>query len=213
MTIIIIGVNIAVFIYQYFVGTMGYDKYLMAYGLTPSKLFLGDGGHLNLHGPFPEYLKIISSMFMHGGFLHIIMNMWVLWIFGDNVEDSMGKIKYLIFYLICGIAATLSHAIFNRSSPMPLVGASGAIAGVMGAYFILFPTARVVTLFWFLFIVRIIKVPAFLFLGFWFLLQILFSPTGGPVAYMAHVGGFITGIVLVFLFTNRQKGFRIISIK
>lgn len=216
VTLSLIGLNILVFIYQYFIGPLGFETYVKSYGFVPYRLFHASSSaiiNLEARSKFSEIYNILTSMFMHGGFSHIIMNMWILYIFGDNVEDSLGKFKFILFYLLCGVVATLSHSIVHAGSEMPLVGASGAIAGVMGAYMILFPRARVVSIFIFIILIRIIKVPALLWIGFWLFLQIIYSPLGGPVAYLAHIGGFIAGVVLLFLLGSRKKGFRILSVK
>jgi membrane associated rhomboid family serine protease len=160
-----------------------------------------------------RFLPIFTSMFLHGGWLHLIGNMIYLWIFGDNVEDMMGHIKYFIFYLLCGVSANYAHLYTNASSPMPTIGASGAIAGVMGAYFILFPRSKVWTLFPIFFFIQIIKIPAVAFLGFWFLMQFFMgffslgvsSVARGGVAWWAHIGGFACGALLVFIFKKRKR--------
>jgi membrane associated rhomboid family serine protease len=156
---------------------------------------------------------ILTSMFLHGGWLHIIGNMWFLWIFGDNIEDHLGHFRYLLFYLACGVAAAITHIIFNLSSNEPTVGASGAIAGVMGAYVILYPRARVLTLvFFFLW-----WIPAWVFLGYWFLIQFLSgaamsvaetSRSTGGIAFWAHVGGFVAGILLIKILPQRARRYR-----
>jgi membrane associated rhomboid family serine protease len=148
----------------------------------------------------------LTSMFLHGGWFHLIGNMWFLWVFGNNVEDSMGHARYLGFYLLCGLAAAAAQAFVNPSSPIPMVGASGAISGVMGAYIVLYPRVRVhMLVFLGIFITRIV-VPAYLMLGYWFLLQIigggLTSGEGGGVAFWAHAGGFIAGAALIYLFRD-----------
>jgi membrane associated rhomboid family serine protease len=163
------------------------------------------------------FISIFTAMFMHASWLHLISNMWVLYIFGDNVEDHLGHFGYLVFYLLSGVAATLVHTFFNPVSRVPSVGASGAIAGVMGAYFILFPSARVLTLVPFLF-VFFLWLPAWIVLGYWFVVQFLSgaatsiaysSQTGGGIAFWAHVGGFIAGITMIKLFpAQRRRRFR-----
>lgn len=149
--------------------------------------------------PFNPWWTLVTCFFLHGGWLHIIGNMWFLYIFGDNVEDRLGHFKYLVFYLLCGLAGSVAHLVSNWNSPLPTVGASGAIAGVMGAYFILYPRARVLTLLPIFIFFTLIDVPAPLFLGFWFLLQFLQgvapAATGG-VAWWAHIGGFAVGVAL-----------------
>jgi membrane associated rhomboid family serine protease len=154
-------------------------------------------------------------MFFHGGLLHIAGNMLFLWIFGNNVEDYFGHVKFAIFYLACGIAATLAHILTHPASPVPTIGASGAISGVLGAYFLLFPKARVVTLVPFFLFFYFVEVPAFFFLGIYILLQILYglpSLAGGQaaahgIAWFAHIGGFFAGIMLLFIF-GKRRGFR-----
>jgi len=163
-------------------------------------------------------ITIFVSMFLHGGLLHVGGNMLYLWIFGDNIEDRLGHFRYLVFYLACGFVATLSHAYVNPGSQVPSIGASGAIAGVLGAYLVLFPKAQVTTLIPIFFFITVRELPAVLILGFWFVLQ-FFSGVGslgatqntGGVAYFAHIGGFICGMILVALFggmrRRRQDGY------
>lgn len=147
-------------------------------------------------------VPFVSSMFLHGGLLHLLGNMWTLWIFGDNVEDWFGHAGFLVFYLFCGVASGVMHLIANWGSTLPTIGASGAIAGVMGAYFLLYPRARVLTLLP-IFFVFFVELPAYVFLGFWFLLQLLSgaasSGGAGGIAWWAHVGGFLTGAAVVFV--------------
>jgi membrane associated rhomboid family serine protease len=171
---------------------------------------------LRFYGVVPADLTattLVTSMFLHGSWSHVIGNMWYLWIFGDNVEDRVGHGRFIVFYLLCGIAAGLGQIAMDPSSTLPTIGASGAIAGVMGAYFVLYPHSRVLTLVWFFFYFEIFELPAIVLLGFWFLIQ-LFSAgaiavtasshgTGG-VAFMAHVAGFIFGMIAVFVFKKRQ---------
>jgi membrane associated rhomboid family serine protease len=152
-------------------------------------------------------------MFLHGGWLHLIGNMWFLWIFGDNVEDILGRAKYLLFYLLCGIAAALVHIVFNPVSRLPTIGASGAIAGVMGAYMVKFPRSRIVTLIFLFVFLTTVEIPAYVILLYWFVIQ-FFSGVGtvghshlsqGGVAWFAHVGGFVAGILLVYLLHPRER--------
>jgi membrane associated rhomboid family serine protease len=149
---------------------------------------------------------LFSSMFLHASWMHLIGNMWFLWIFGNNVEDSMGHLRFGLFYLLTGLVAALAHVVTDPSSPIPMVGASGAISAVMGAYLVLHPRARVHTLFFFLVFIRVIPLPAWVILGYWIVLQVgssLLEPgTGGGVAYTAHIGGFVAGAALIFLFRN-----------
>jgi membrane associated rhomboid family serine protease len=162
-------------------------------------------------GPCPmgglTWPTLFTSMFLHGSWMHLIGNMWFLWIFGNNVEDSMGRFRFLAFYLITGVAGAMAHVVLDPSSPVPMVGASGAISGIMGAYLVLYPRARVFTLFWIVIFIRVIPLPAWVLLVYWILLQVAGSATsaaagGGGVAYAAHVGGFVAGILLVFVFRN-----------
>jgi len=146
-------------------------------------------------------------MFLHGSWMHLIGNLWFLWIFGNNVEDSMGHGRFLVFYLLTGMVATGSHIVVDPSSVIPMVGASGAISAIMGAYLVLYPKARVHTLFIIIIIIRVFPLPAWFFLLYWFFLQVAYSavemPGGGGVAFWAHIGGFVAGVVLIKLFQNR----------
>jgi membrane associated rhomboid family serine protease len=149
---------------------------------------------------------LFTSMFMHGSWMHLIGNMWFLWIFGNNVEDSMGHLRFLVFYLLCGLIAALAHVFTQASSVMPMVGASGAISAIMGAYLVLYPKALVHTLFFFLFFIRVIPLPAWVMLGYWMGIQVVSSlldpGSGGGVAYTAHIGGFLAGVILILVFRN-----------
>jgi membrane associated rhomboid family serine protease len=155
----------------------------------------------------PIWITLFTSMFLHGSLLHVLGNMLYLWIFGDNVEDAMGHVKFLLFYLVCGVAAALAQIAMSANSPIPQIGASGAIAGVLAAYFMLYPFSRILTLIPILFFIRLVAVPAVILLGIWFLLQVVSGigtgASGGGVAWFAHVGGFLAGGVLVFLFRKR----------
>jgi len=149
---------------------------------------------------------LFTSMFLHGSWMHLIGNMWFLWIFGNNVEDSMGHLRFLVFYLLTGLVAALGHVFTDPGSAIPMVGASGAISGIMGAYLVLYPRAAVHTLFFFLFFIRVVPIPAWVMLGYWMVIQVtasILTPAGGGgVAYMAHIGGFLAGVVLIFVFRN-----------
>ncbi|HKH16770.1 MAG TPA: rhomboid family intramembrane serine protease [Solirubrobacteraceae bacterium] len=160
----------------------------------------------------PTWLTLLTSMFMHGGLLHLGGNMLFLWIFGNNVEDSMGPVKFVLFYLLGGLAATALQVAFNADSAVPNLGASGAVAGVLGGYLILFPRARVITVIFIVFFFTIVELPALLILGFWFVQQVLFgyleldsAGEGGGVAYFAHVGGFAFGLLAIKLFADERK--------
>jgi len=201
VTWLLIAANIAIFVYEVGFSPAALERFIRAWGLVPAQLFAQ---------PQIEWVTILSSMFLHGGWLHILSNMWVLFIFGDNVEERMGGLSYLLFYLLSGVAAALLQSFLMPSSSEPMIGASGAIAGVLGAYLILFPHARVASLVPILFIFTVIQVPATLFLLFWFVSQ-LFSgwlaiggSGGSGVAWWAHVGGFLFGILTVFLFARRR---------
>src|SRR5262245_4196774 len=203
----LIAINVMVFLYQ-----QVHPEFTLGYSVVPAEITQGRDivgqvpgvpGLRLYNSPSPIYLTLLSSMFMHGGWLHLGGNMLYLWIFGDNVEDRMGHLKYLIFYLLCGILASATHIFFGPNSVIPSLGASGAIAGVLGAYLILFPRQGV-RVFQF---GMIIEVPALIVIGLWGLLQFWngFSSIGregGGVAFMAHVGGFVAGMLLVFLFRN-----------
>lgn len=173
-----------------------------------TRVALGEGMHCVLGEP--NWLTPLTSMFMHGGWFHIVGNLWFLWVFGDNVEDSMGPLRFLVFYVICGLAAVAAQTLANPSSAVPMVGASGAIGGVMGAYALLYPRAPVHMLVVLGFYIDRIAVPAVLMLGYWFLFQILggipsLQGEGGGVAFFAHVGGFLAGLLLVPLFRKPQR--------
>ena len=153
---------------------------------------------------------LITSMFMHGGWFHLLGNLWFLWVFGDNVEDAMGSLRFIVFYLLCGLAAAAAQILSEPSSAVPMVGASGAIGGVMGAYALLYPKARVQTLLVLGFYITTIAVPAFVMLGYWFLLQLLgglpaLGSSGGGVAFWAHIGGFLAGLALVYVFRRQRS--------
>lgn len=205
VTIAFIILCVAVYLWQLSLGVRGGERAVYSYGVIPAVLF----GYADLPAPLrviPAWASIVTSMFMHGGLLHLAGNMLYLWIFGNNVEDSMGRGRFIVFYLLCGTAAALAQSIAHPTSEIPMLGASGAIGGVLGAYLVLHPRANVGVLVWFIIIVRIITVPAVLVLGVWFAGQILSgvtSPTtddGGGVAFWAHVGGFVAGVVLIPFF-------------
>ena len=206
----LIAANVLVFLYQVGLPEDRLSLLIRLRGLVPRRY---DDPAWAAENGFPEdgYLSFITSMFLHGSWLHLIGNMWFLWIFGDNVEDRMGRIRFLVFYLACGLAAGLLHYFTAVSSEIPTVGASGAIAGVLGAYFFLFPRARVLTLVPIVFIPLFFELPAIVFLLIWFGLQLIQAYAGlgadgadGGVAWWAHVGGFGAGILLHWLFLDRR---------
>jgi len=202
-TLGIIIANILVFIWQINLLTQHIDI-TKVFGMRPALLIREPD---SLH-----YATIMTSMFLHGGFIHLLGNMWFLWIFGNNIEDALGHFRFLLFYFLSGIGAAAVHMLTNSNSFMPTIGASGAISGVMGAYILLFPQARIVTLLPLFFIWQIIRVPAFFFLGFWFVYQFIGGTaeglnTGGGIAWFAHVGGFLTGMLFIKI-TPKRRGFR-----
>lgn len=199
VNLVLIAINVLVFFYELSLGN-GYrlNHFIAQYGIVPDRLNLA---------------SILTSMFIHGGFLHILGNMWFLWVFGRGVEDVLGHGKYLFFYLVCGVAAALAHILINAGSTVPTVGASGAIAGVMGAYLITFPRARIITLVLLFIFITTVDIPAAFLLLYWFAIQ-FFNGVGsvgysqaskGDVAWFAHVGGFVAGIVLIKLISPRRR--------
>jgi rhomboid family protein len=203
VTLLIIVANVLVFLYELSLGlnSRQMNHFIMAYGIVPDQL---------------RPITVITSMFIHGGFMHILGNMWFLWIFGRGVEDTLGHTKFLIFYFACGIAAAAIHIAVNANSPIPTVGASGAIAGVMGAYLVKFPRARVVTLVFIVFFITTLDIPAAFLLLYWFAIQ-FFSGVGsvgystvssGDVAWFAHIGGFLAGMGLILLMAPRQPRYQ-----
>ena len=206
VTYTLIGLNIFIFLYELSLTPAQLEQFLQLYAVVPKELTASFQG-IAVNQPVPEPMTLITSQFLHGGFLHILGNMLFLWIFGNNIEDQLGHIKYLIFYLACGILAALSQWIFSTTSGIPSLGASGAIAGVMGAYILRFPRASIRTLVFLGFFVTFIDIPAIFFLGIWFVQQALYGiaslnvPSNigmesGGVAYWAHAGGFVFGAIL-----------------
>ncbi len=181
------------------------DAFVFAYGFVPGEFLSGNDLPPTIN--LPLWITLFSSMFLHGGLLHLLGNMLYLWIFGDNVEDAMGHGRFLLFYLLCGLIATASQMAISPHSPVPQIGASGAIAGVLAAYFMLFPFSRVLTLIPIFFFVRLIAIPAVFLLGIWFLFQVISGATAtaasGGIAFFAHIGGFVAGGFLVFIFRRR----------
>ena len=208
VTCALIGLNILIFFYQIGLEENIRTSLIFEYGFKPSQLF-SNANSMNLKQS--SLLTIFTSMFLHGGLFHLLGNMLFLWIYGNNVEDSMGHIKFLIFYLLCGLAASLLQAIVSFNSSIPMIGASGAVSGVLSAYFLLYPKARVLTLVVLLIFITFIRIPAGLLIGFWFLSQIInayFNDPNSPgVAWYAHVGGFLMGLLLIPFFKKKKFKF------
>ncbi|HWG59226.1 MAG TPA: rhomboid family intramembrane serine protease [Candidatus Acidoferrales bacterium] len=213
ITILLIVVNFIVFFHQITLLPHAGQALVMTYGLVPAKIQLALAGR---HYTMAQaLLPLLTCMFLHGGWLHVIGNMWFLWIFGANVEDRLGSLPYFVFYLVCGLGSGLAQVVFSWGSHIPSIGASGAISGVLGAYIVLFPRSRILTLvplfiIWFLW-----RIPAVLFIGLWFLVQFLSgvvslgaanSEVLGGVAWWAHVGGFVLGLLLTGIFGAGRPG-------
>ncbi|MDK2920641.1 MAG: hypothetical protein PWR24_198 [Desulfonauticus sp.] len=206
----LIILNVLIFFYEASLPPLVLEHLFFEYGLVPARytypfwaVYMGLSPH--------NYLPFLTNMFLHGSWLHLIFNMWALYIFGDNVEDRMGHLRYLIFYLLCGLGANLCHFYLNYNSTIPTVGASGAIAGIMGAYLVLFPHSRIITLIPLFFIPYFIEIPAIFYLTGWFISQLfsgVFSLTSeqfsSNIAFFAHIGGFVVGILLLPLFKNKN---------
>jgi membrane associated rhomboid family serine protease len=216
VTILLIAINALVFFLTFFKGETDHIRAVYTFGMIPAELlrnqditFITDKSFGSLHiTHIPAFATIFTSMFMHGDIMHIVGNMWFLWLFGDNVEDRMGKFRFILFYLITGVVAAISHALVASGSVIPTVGASGAISGILGAYFVLFPRANIQTLIFFFFI-SIIRIPAITFIGLWFLGQMLngffsLGYQGAGIAFFAHIGGFIVGVILARLFAHQN---------
>src|SRR5579871_2279165 len=197
VTVILIVINILIFLFEFSLDSYSQNALIFTYGLVPDHF---------------RWMNVFTSMFLHGGWMHVLGNMWFLWIFGDNIEDILGHGKFLLFYLMCGVAAAICQVFFNFGSRVPMVGASGAIAGVMGAYLVKFPRARIVTAAIIIFFITTFEVPAWLMLIYWFFIQFVggyesitasqYAQTGGT-AFFAHVGGFLAGILLIYMLGTR----------
>ena len=211
ITIGLIAANVAVFLYQYLLVPESTRRIIFLYGLIPREITTGVP--LVPH-PFPVQVTLFTSMFVHGGFFHVAGNMLYLWIFGNNVEDAMGRARFILFYLLSGLAAAFTQVMAGPNSSIPMVGASGAVSGILGAYLLLYPHARVLTLitlgwFW-----RLVEIPALIVLGFWIAVQVLnglvtFNFQGGGVAWFAHIGGFAAGMALIPFFKRRTVPVRL----
>ena len=204
----LIVLNGIIFIFEISIPEDLLQQLFYLFGLVPAKYSYPSWALI--HGlRFDDYLSFLTNMFLHGGLFHIVGNMWFLYLFGSSVEDRMGHLRFLIFYLLSGIAANVIYFVVDIHSKVPEFGASGAIAGVMGAYIVMFPNARIITLFFILFFPVFVEISAFFYVGFWFLMQILsgtlslgFHEAGG-VAWWAHIGGFVAGILLLPFFRNK----------
>jgi membrane associated rhomboid family serine protease len=209
-TVVLIALNVLAFLYELSLGRQ-LDLFIMQYGAVPLRFILA--GQMEQVSTLERFLPLFTSMFLHGGWLHIGGNMLYLWIFGDNVEDRLGHLRFVLFYLACGLAAALAQIYMHPTSKIPMVGASGAVAGVLGGYLILFPHSRILALIPILFFFQIVELPAVLFLIFWFGMQFLngaVSITGAShttegVAWWAHIGGFVSGMALGFLIPKRKR--------
>lgn len=196
LNILIIATNILVGIYMYTLTSYDYQDFIYRFGFIPARFSL---------------LSLFTSIFVHAGFLHLFSNMLFIWIFGDNVEDKLGHLNFLILYLISGVVSVITHSVFDLNSTIPLVGASGAISGILGAYFVFYPRAKVLTLVILGIFITVVAIPAHIFLGIWFILQLFNGIVGlslqgssGGVAWWAHIGGFITGVTIAKLFNLRE---------
>ncbi|MFP4004319.1 MAG: rhomboid family intramembrane serine protease [Alphaproteobacteria bacterium] len=209
----LIGLCVAVFLYQLSLGFNTNEglAFVLSYGMVPYRLFENPDWPAGLAAPEPA-LTLVTSMFLHGGILHLLGNMLYLWIFGDNVEAAMGKVRFIMFYLVCGVTAALAQAFMDPDTQIPMVGASGAISGVLGAYLLLYPTANVRILVFLGFFITTFRVPALVVLGLWFVFQLLSAQSlqemgqEGGVAFMAHIGGFVAGMVLIRFFRRPTRG-------
>jgi len=198
VTVAIIVLNVLAFLYEFSMDPYELNFFIAHYGMIPSRF---------------QWTDVLTSIFLHGGWMHLIGNMWFLWIYGDNVEDILGHAQYLLFYLACGVAASMVHLMFNLDSRVPTIGASGAIAGVMGAYVVKFPHSRITTLVPVFVFLTTMEIPAYFILLYWFVIQ-FFSGVGsmghshlseGGVAWFAHIGGFLAGVALILLMRTRER--------
>jgi membrane associated rhomboid family serine protease len=204
VTLLLIAANVALFLWEILLPSGAREEMILRMAVIPSEITGLDPGEPGrvLHGG----ITLFTAMFLHGGILHLAGNMIYLWIFGNNIEDSMGHARFLLFYVLCGLAASFVQIAATPDSSVPMIGASGAISGVLGGYLILFPAARVLTLVFVVFFVRIVPIPAVIVLGFWFLIQLVNAGQIAPggVAWFAHIGGFIAGLALIAPFRRRR---------
>ena len=192
LTLILIAVNVVLF----FISLPHLEFFIFKYGLIPARIFQGKA-----------LFTLFSSMFFHGGIGHLLGNMWFLWVFGDNLERRLGKLKFLTFYILCGLFSALAYLLLAPERSIPAIGASGAISGVLGGYLVLFPRHRIVSLVPIFFFIELVPIPAIIFIGIWFLYQLLYIGSATMVAYWAHIGGFLAGIFLIRFFTRTQKAY------
>ena len=204
VTIGLILANGLVFYHQITLDFAESLRFLSQWGAIPYQITHGEALHDAPLIPLP--LTLFSSMFLHGGFLHLFGNMLYLWIFGNNIEDTLGHFRFFLFYLVCGLFAAAVQVFSDPNATVPMIGASGAIAGILGAYLLLFPGARILTLFFIIIFVKLIRIPAIIILGFWFIIQLLSAGTAATnVAFFAHIGGFVSGLILVKLFQPQRS--------
>jgi len=211
LTVVLIAANTLIFFYQMMMNDRQFLSFINEYGLVPAK-YTDVSVHLHSFNP-ALYFPFLSNMFLHGSWFHLLSNMWILWLFGDNIEDRMGHFGYFLFYILSGVAAGFVHFLFNQTSQIPAVGASGAIAGVMGAYMLLFPYSRIITLIpIFVIIPLFVRIPAVLYLIVWFLSQLYAGAIQafaggmvGGVGWWAHIGGFIAGLLTNRLFLKQER--------
>jgi membrane associated rhomboid family serine protease len=207
VTVLLLAANILVFFFQLF-SPSGLEYYVLRMGAIPYEITHFTSLTVPNVPRLPPPLTLLTAMFLHGGILHLLGNMLYLWIFGNNIEDYLGSFRFILFYLLSGLGASLTHIIFNPNSQVPMIGASGAIAGVLGAYLILYPRANVMTLVFLFFFIRIVPIPAAIVLGLWFFLQIMNVGMGGGVAWFAHIGGFLVGVLLIKILSGRRRPVR-----
>ena len=205
ITIALIALNAAIYGLQ-MSSPSGHTQAAIAYGAVPHSLLT-----FKTAQPIHPVITVVTSMFMHGSLLHIGTNMLYLWIFGNNIEDKLGCVRFIVFYLVCGFAAAYAHALTNPGSTVPMIGASGAVSGILGAYILLFPRARVHTLIFLGFFIQVVRLPAVVVIGFWIAIQFISGMISqgaeghGGVAWFAHIGGFITGLLIIKLFPGKRR--------
>lgn len=211
-TLFFIVFNVAVHVYQWILGPNG-EAFIYRMGAIPWEITHFQelpGIPFAYQSEFPNLITLVTSMFLHGGLLHLLGNMLYLWIFGDNIESLMGPVRFVFFFIFCGIAASFLHIVVEPNSTVPMIGASGAISGVLGAYFVRFPRAKVHVLIFFFYFIRVVRVSALFALGFWFVMQVFsglgtINTGGGGIAWFAHIGGFVAGMFLIPFFEKKER--------